>query len=390
MVSKSNLFAWYKFDETTGSSAADSSGNTRTGNLNGGYSHISSGKIGYALGLDGSSGYVVLPSGMLSSVSDFTVTAWVYLNANYTWNRIFDFGSGTGSYMFLSPMGGGGKLRYAITVGTGEQIVDGTSALPTGSWQHVAVTQSGSTCTLYVNGTQVGQNAGITNKPSGLGSTTQTWIGRSQWPDPYFNGNIDDFRIYSRALSAGEVATISGKNIYTISGTVKNSSNSQAIPGATVWISSSPTPYVGGTSTTADASGNYSFTMIAGTYYLAGGAPNYSISSDVQVNISNGNAAGIDVLLSAPTSSALVSLDASGLANGSLNSWLNTGTAGGAFVANGTYKAVVTTLGGPQVRVLRCVPDKSQVDLHHTIQHDRLQCVDRRHNRPEHIPRQHK
>ena len=46
--------------------------------------------------------------------------------------------------------------------------------------------------------------------PSDLGSTTQNWIGRSQWDDPYFLGSIDEFRIYNRALSADEIQYLAG------------------------------------------------------------------------------------------------------------------------------------------------------------------------------------
>jgi len=86
--------------------------------------------------------------------------------------------------------------------------IDGTAALPIGGWHHVAVTLNGSTGTLYVDGVQVGQNTAMTLKPSSLGSTTLNRIGRSQYNDPYLMGRIDEFRIYGRALSAAEVASL--------------------------------------------------------------------------------------------------------------------------------------------------------------------------------------
>ena len=203
----SDMFAYYMFDETSGSTVSDSSGNGRNGTANGGYSWVA-GKTNNAISLDGSSGYVSLPNGLVSSLNDFSIVTWVKLDNNYMWDRIFDFGTGTSNYMFLSPQGGGGVIRYAINIGGGEQIIDGTAVLPTGSWQHVAVTLSGTTGTLYVNGAQVGQNTSMTLKPSSLGTTTQTWIGRSQWADPYFDGLIDGFRIYARALSSTDISTL--------------------------------------------------------------------------------------------------------------------------------------------------------------------------------------
>jgi hypothetical protein len=73
----------------------------------------------------------------------------------------------------------------------------------------VAVAKSGNTGTLYVNGTQVGQNTSMTLSPSSLGNTTNNWIGRSQYAaDPFLDGQIDEFRIYNRALSAAEVQAL--------------------------------------------------------------------------------------------------------------------------------------------------------------------------------------
>jgi cellulose 1,4-beta-cellobiosidase len=49
----------------------------------------------------------------------------------------------------------------------------------------------------------------MTFKPSSLGSTTQNWIGRSQFAgDPYFNGKVDEFYIYDRALTATEIQAL--------------------------------------------------------------------------------------------------------------------------------------------------------------------------------------
>jgi uncharacterized protein len=54
-----------------------------------------------------------------------------------------------------------------------------------------------------------GRNSAMTLRPSSLGSTTQTWIGRSQYAaDPLLAGQVDDFRVYGRALSAAEVLAL--------------------------------------------------------------------------------------------------------------------------------------------------------------------------------------
>ncbi|OXS59290.1 hypothetical protein B1A99_11750 [Cohnella sp. CIP 111063] len=202
----------YPFSESNGTSTADASGNGKTGTLNGGAT-FSAGQSGNAVALNGTNGYVSMPSGIANGATDVTIAAWVKANSLSNWTRIFDIGTGTSNYMFLSPQPGGAGLRFAITTGGNgaEQQIHSTAAFPTGVWKHVAVTIAGSTGRLYVDGVQVAANASMTLNPSSLGNTTQNWLGRSQFAgDPYFNGQIDDFRIYSRALSASEIGTLYG------------------------------------------------------------------------------------------------------------------------------------------------------------------------------------
>jgi hypothetical protein len=51
----------------------------------------------------------------------------------------------------------------------------------------------------------------MTLTPSSLGNTTQNWLGRSHYNDPYFYGRIDDFRIYDRSLNAAEVQSLANQ-----------------------------------------------------------------------------------------------------------------------------------------------------------------------------------
>lgn len=206
------------FDDNTGATAADSSGNGHAGTLAGG-AGWAAGKKGAALSLDGSSGYVSLPPDIMSDVGDFSISAWVYWNAARTWDRVFDFGSGVGHYMMLTARGANGFARFAMTVNgrDGEVFVDSTAALPRSSWTHVAVTLSGRICQLYVNGSVVGSNNNMFQAPFRLQSTGQNWIGRSQnATQPYFNGRIDDFRIYRGALGADQVVALMNDQIQLV------------------------------------------------------------------------------------------------------------------------------------------------------------------------------
>jgi hypothetical protein len=104
-------------------------------------------------------------------------------------------------------------IRFAISVGGNssdhEQSMDGQAALTPGVWKHVAVVLGPSGGILYVNGAQVGANAAMTLRPADLGNTQNSWIGRSQFSwDPTFDGNIDELRIYDRALSPAEIQAL--------------------------------------------------------------------------------------------------------------------------------------------------------------------------------------
>ncbi len=210
-----SLVARLKFDETSGTSAADSTGNGWTGTLVN-TPTWSTGNIGNAVSLaSASSQYVTLPSGVVSDLSDFSISTWVYLNSVSTWARIFDFGTGAERYLYLCPKAGSGKVRFAISNSGnyGEEGIDGDAALPSGQWVHVAVTLSGTTGSLYVNGRLVGQTTGMAFAPKRLPSTSLNYIGKSQFSDPYLNGKVDDFRIYRGALTLADVQTLAATGI---------------------------------------------------------------------------------------------------------------------------------------------------------------------------------
>lgn len=97
-------------------------------------------------------------------VVDCTIAAWVLWNGGSNWQRIFDFGAGKGSYLFLTSRSSAGVVRFALTTnsGVGEQGINGAAGLPIGVWTHVAVTLAGATATLYVNGAAVGANTAMT------------------------------------------------------------------------------------------------------------------------------------------------------------------------------------------------------------------------------------
>ena len=168
---------------------------------------------------NGTSAFVNLPNNLVASFTSITIEAWVTDLGSGGWGRIFDFGNnnagedlqGTGTqYMVLSLPSGAGNLRAAITTagGGGEQLCEWAGNRPAvGAESHIVWTldDASNIARLYVNGVQVGVNSNMTLAPADLGATVNNWLGKSVWPDPYFNGAIDEFRIYDTALGANVV-----------------------------------------------------------------------------------------------------------------------------------------------------------------------------------------
>ncbi|MDD4990996.1 MAG: hypothetical protein PHR83_02080 [Paludibacter sp.] len=212
------LVARYSFDAVTGTTVTDDSGNVNDGTLVGAPTVNASGYSGSAMNFPTKTDYMTMPAGIVSTMTNFSISSWVYVNTMSTWSRIFDFGTGTANYMFLCPRAASttGPVRFAFKNGGGEEQINGTSALPTGKWVHVAVTFAWNATTskgvgkLYVDGTLVGTNVAMTINPSLLPSTTLNYLAKSQYNDPTLAGSLDEFRIYNRTLADADVLTLAG------------------------------------------------------------------------------------------------------------------------------------------------------------------------------------
>ncbi|WP_408648130.1 family 43 glycosylhydrolase [Streptomyces gossypiisoli] len=207
------LALWYKLDATSGTVAADASGNGRNGTVNG--TAIWSG-AGEGLTFDGSSTYIKVPDNIMSGMNSITVSMDVQIDAaQATPYFLYGFGNtanGAGNgYLFTT----GNSFRTAITSGSwsSEQNTQVSTALQRSVWKHVTYTQTGSTGVLYEDGREVARNTSVTVTPGSIGSgiTTANYIGKSLFSgDKLLKGKMRDFRVYNRALAPGEVLEISG------------------------------------------------------------------------------------------------------------------------------------------------------------------------------------
>lgn len=229
-----DLVLWYKFDETSGSTAADSAmfgGIARNATLTtvstGTATFSTNARLGsHALRLTGTSssagGYATIPSLQSLAPTAVTIACWVYVTSDLDWQRVFHLGVQAASptkFMFLTThqvSTTAPSVMFAITTtgnATEEEInMTSPALLSQNAWHHVAVTlASGSpyTGTLYIDRVVAGTNTRMTLHPADLGATDGNFIGKSSFTqDPYLSGLIDDFRVYRRALTAAEITAL--------------------------------------------------------------------------------------------------------------------------------------------------------------------------------------
>jgi hypothetical protein len=214
--------AYYKCESASGTTLQDSSGNGNHGTLVGGTAGYSfpTGKVGKALALmKAGSGYVSLPPAVFANATNLTIATWVNVTTAQNWQRVFDVGvnaklaanPSTGTrYMNFVPKNDGTNLAFGISKdGYGNEQILNSAALSTGTWRHVAIVLGPGQGTLYVDGAMVSLSTTLLLRPADLGTIDYAYLGKSQFTnDPYFDGQIDEFRVYGRALSAAEILSL--------------------------------------------------------------------------------------------------------------------------------------------------------------------------------------
>ena len=186
------LIAYWSFDETSGTSVADRSGNGNTGTLTGGAS-FTTGKINNGVNLNGSGSWVNIPNKTLTG--NFTLAGWVNLTGTINSADALIGQEGTGQCIDFSS----GKIRFYTGSST---AVQATQTLSAGNWKHFTIRRSGSTISIYIDGVL---NASGTYS----GSFIPKAIGRGN-AGTNTGGKIDEVYLYNRALSATEITNLFG------------------------------------------------------------------------------------------------------------------------------------------------------------------------------------
>ncbi len=195
--------AW-GFDEAAGAQASDTSGRGNHGTISGA-ARAPAGRFGAALSFDGTNDWVTVPdAASLDLSTGMTLEAWVNPAALGTaWRTaLLKEHGGTLAYALYAHDGGTGPAGYVNA--TQDLGATASPALALNTWTHVATTYDGATVRVYVGGVQVATRAVTGALQNGTGPLRIG--GNGVWPGEFFSGRIDEVRVYSRALSAAEVA----------------------------------------------------------------------------------------------------------------------------------------------------------------------------------------
>lgn len=205
------LVSWWKFDDGSGTTALDSSGNGDTGTLTNGPTWVT-GKAGSgALSFDGSSTYVSLPS---NPISDFSAanSGCVWVNASDITHtsggnagNIYNISQDANNFVSIyTTTSGSFSVGYKLA-GTHYGKYSSVAALTNNTWTHLCYTWDGAVITLYKNGALASASAAGATSGGGISNV----IGRNgSNDDGYWLGKIDDVRVYNRTLTVSEITDI--------------------------------------------------------------------------------------------------------------------------------------------------------------------------------------
>jgi prepilin-type N-terminal cleavage/methylation domain-containing protein len=201
------LVGYWNFDEGTGTTAYDSSGSGNNGGWYGTTPYYVTGKVGpYTGNFDGSTDYV--DAGVSTVLNfgsgNFSMVAWIKTSQTPSVvGRIITkrAAGGDSSWysLFINPSG---YLQLETTGGNGNSTV----AVNNGQWHQIVAVKVGTAISYYVDGSAAGTTTGAANITTTSNLTIGDWIGAPGTQN--FSGQIDDVRIYNRALSQSEISQL--------------------------------------------------------------------------------------------------------------------------------------------------------------------------------------
>lgn len=205
-VSSAGLVGYWKFEEGSGATAFDSSGLDNHGAIMG-EPVWTEGVYGQALSLDGENDYVSVPDHSSLDITDtFTVMAWVYprsLPGLPAFYHACFIDKGT-NYSLRTGVDGARHLRLLFKDNnTTCDVESDQNVLTLNKWQHIAGSWDGMILTIHVDGEHILGSFYLMNAPDTNDDPLK--IGAGTPVSEYFDGLVDEVKIYSRALAYEEI-----------------------------------------------------------------------------------------------------------------------------------------------------------------------------------------
>ena len=211
LLPSENLIGWWKLDEKTGVSATDSSITLNDGSLNNSTFSTNSAlsNLNSGLYLDGINDYVTITYTSSYEIDFITLSIWVYPTSTGQNDQLFSKDNSGSNRSWQFRENNDGTVRFIVfdDDDSSNGQITSTNTLALNDWNHVAGTWDGSDIKLFINGQFDSSTSfsGLLNKDE----TNNAFLGRSENGDPgYFEGRLDDARIYNRALTEDEINTL--------------------------------------------------------------------------------------------------------------------------------------------------------------------------------------
>ncbi len=217
------LVGWWKFNETSGN-AVDSSSSGFTGTPVGTVAGKNC-QSNYCRSFNGTSDYINIGAAHFNftKLTPFSGTAWIKTSSSSAQTVISNWQVTVNpGYQFGMTDITAHKLNFALLAANGGAARldrEGSTTVDNGLWNHIAFTYDGSATAagikLYVNGVEETESTSSNNDPGTL-VDVETDIGRRNRTTSaeYFNGLIDDVRLYNRALTASDIAQLYNQGFY--------------------------------------------------------------------------------------------------------------------------------------------------------------------------------
>lgn len=238
---KNGLVGWWKLDETSGVTAYDSSGNGNNGTLTNGPIQLAGCKRGNCVSFDGADDHINMGNVLNFTTGDITIAFWIKTPDVDAFQALVGKRNSSSPYQQYAVIQGtmlsdgnvtnSKKISMLFYNGNGFNNANtngfySTNDIIDGNWHHIVIMRSNNVGVLYVDGISKGVTVVYSAADVNVTNTASFRLGNNN-ASVYFQGSLDDVRVYNRALTAQEAADLYRPGIMLRNGVVRNANVNQ-------------------------------------------------------------------------------------------------------------------------------------------------------------------